>query len=112
MVVRMPEISPQHTLNVARGEHQTVIALSGEIDTANSTEVADSIRDELVHGPVVLDLSELSFMDSSGLKMLAELVRDAKESGASLRIDADLSPLVRRVLEITGMLGLLPIEGA
>ncbi len=89
-----------------------MVSLSGEIDTANSTEVADSVRDELFHGPVVLDLSELSFMDSSGLKMLAELVRDAKESDASLRIGADMSPLVRRVLEITGMLELLPIEGA
>lgn len=104
-------MSPQHTLRSLRRDHQTVIALYGEIDTSNADEVADAVRDGLAVGPVLLDLSELSFMDSSGLRMLAELVRDAQESGWSLAIGSDLSPMVRRVLVITGMLELLPIQG-
>jgi anti-sigma B factor antagonist len=104
-------MSPQHTLSTLRGDHRTVIALYGEVDTANADEVADAVRDELADRPVKLDLSELSFMDSSGLRMLAELVRDASESAWLLTIGSDLPPMIRRLLEMTGMLELLPIEG-
>jgi len=104
-------MSPQHTLSTFRGDHRTVIALFGEVDTANADEVANAVRYELADGPVQIDLSELSFMDSSGLRMLAELVREATESGWTLTIGRDLSSMVRRLLETTGMLELLPIEG-
>jgi hypothetical protein len=38
------------------------------------------------------------------------VVRDAQESGWSLTIGRDLAPMVRRLLEITGMLDMLPLD--
>lgn len=107
----MPETYPQHSLSKVGGEHHTILLLAGEIDIANADEVATAVREELAAGPVLLDLSGLSFIDSSGLRMLVELVRDAQESGWSLTIGGDLHPNVRRLLEITGMLEMLPLDG-
>jgi anti-anti-sigma factor len=109
LLALVSETTPQHSLSTARGESRTVLALAGEIDTANVDEVAGVVREELSTGPVLFDLSGLSFIDSSGLRMLAELVRDSKESGWSLTIGRDLPPMVRRVLEMTGMLEMLPL---
>jgi anti-anti-sigma factor len=107
----VPETYPQHSLSKVSGERQTILGLAGEIDIANVDAVADDVRRELAAGPVLLDLSGLSFIDSSGLRMLVALVRDADESGWSLTIGRDLNPMVRRLLEITGMLDLLPLQG-
>jgi anti-anti-sigma factor len=104
-------MTPQHTLSIAYGETRTVVALAGEIDTANADEVAEAVREELSAGPVLFDLSQVSFIDSSGLRMLAELVRDAQETGWSLSIGSDLAPMLRRLLELTGMLEMLPLDG-
>jgi anti-sigma B factor antagonist len=105
-------MTPQHTLTKVSGVAQTVLALTGEIDIANVDEVAESVRAELAAGPVLVDLAELSFIDSSGLRMLAELVRDSREAGWSLTIGRDLTQAVRRLLEITGMIELLPFAGS
>jgi anti-sigma B factor antagonist len=107
----VPETYPQHTVSKVGGEGHTTVGLAGEIDIANADEVARAVRQELATGPVLLDLSALSFIDSSGLRMLVELVRDARESGWSLRIRCEFDPMVRRLLEITGMLKVLPLEG-
>jgi anti-sigma B factor antagonist len=92
-------------------ERRTILTLAGEVDIANVDEVADEVREELALGPVLLDLSELSFIDSSGLRMLAHLVFDAQESGWALTIGRDMAAQVRRLLEMTGMLELLPLDG-
>jgi len=92
-------------------ERRTILTLAGEVDIANVDEVADEVREELASGPVLLDLSELSFIDSSGLRMLAHLVFDAQESGWALTIGRDMAAQVRRLLEMTGMLELLPLDG-
>jgi anti-anti-sigma factor len=111
LFISVPETYPQHSLSKVSGEHHTTLGLIGEVDIANVDEVAGAVRDELAAGPVLLDLSELSFIDSSGLRMLVELVRNAEESGWSLTIGSDMNPMVRRLLEITGMLGMLPLDG-
>jgi anti-anti-sigma factor len=107
----VPETYPQHTVSKVGGERHTTVGLAGEIDIANADEVGRGVREELAAGPVLLDLSALSFIDSSGLRMLVELIRDAEESGWSLTIGREFDPMVRRLLEITGMLGMLPLEG-
>ena len=112
-IVRVvPETYPQHRISKVRGARHTILMLAGEVDIANADGVAEAVRAELASGPVLLDLSELSFIDSCGLRMLVSLVRDAEESGWSLTIGRDLAPMVRRLLEITGMLEMLPLDAA
>ncbi len=88
----------------------TVIAVAGELDIAHSDELLAGLREQLGRGPVRLDLGELTFMDSSGVRLLDTLLRDVQAEGWTLTIAPALRPAVRRVLELTGMLALLPFE--
>jgi anti-anti-sigma factor len=91
---------------------QTTISLAGELDPATSPQLQARLV-ELAEDPavtsVVLDLSQISFLDSSGLRALVA-------GNEALRArDADLvlrgpSPNIRRILEVTGMGELIKVE--
>jgi anti-sigma B factor antagonist len=85
----------------------SIISVSGELDisTARALEVAvASIIDEHPQR-LVFDLSGLRFMDSAGVAVLIGAA--AKVTAIHLR---NPSPIVRRVVEVTGLSGVLPIE--
>lgn len=103
--------SNPYSLKRVRTDGRTLLALSGEIDIATVDEVAAAVRDELATGPVTLDMSELSFMDSSGLRMLIDLLREADGSGRTLLIGNELHQNVRRLLNMSGIIDMLPFEG-
>ncbi len=68
-----------------------------------------AVREELVLAPVLLDLRGVAFMDSSGLRALDALVRHGHETAGVLRIAPELSDGVLQVLELTGMMEILPL---
>jgi anti-anti-sigma factor len=79
-----------------------VIAVSGDVDMTSAPALADAIDvvgDRIRR--VIVDLSAVMFLDSSGLNALVRGKRalDAKEIG--LRVVAPVDSVVRRVLEIT-----------
>lgn len=76
--------------------------VSGEFDLAATTEVADAIRPHL-DGLLVVDLSEVTFLDSSGVRCLSDLRAEAGELGGRLELGA-LSPRARAVLDLLGRL--------
>jgi anti-sigma B factor antagonist len=85
----------------------TVIEAVGEIDVA----VAPAMREMLDRAPssrVVFDLRRVSFMDASGLGVLAAAWRRATSMGGAVRL---LSPDkgITRILEITHLDGVLPV---
>jgi anti-anti-sigma factor len=58
-------------------------------------------------GDVVLDLSDVSFMDSSGLGVLMAGSQMFSDGGGGLRVSSRLVPQVRRLLELTGVIDVL-----
>jgi anti-anti-sigma factor len=96
--------------SVTRDDARTVLHVSGEIDLGNARALGDQVREHLADAPVFLDLRGVSFMDSSGVRMLDTLAGQAQEAGWTLRVGTELSDQVRRVLEMTGMMGALPME--
>jgi anti-sigma B factor antagonist len=82
------------------------ITVLGEIDLANAQEFREHVSADLADDAeiVVLDLTEVSFIDSSGLKAL--LYAKAQD-GNRLRLIP--SPALLRLLEITGLHEHLPI---
>ncbi len=84
------------------------LSLSGELDLA----VADRLRSRLqqlarAHATVILDLSDLQFIDSTGLHVLITNFNQASRNGWQLRIDPNLTSPVRRVVEIIGIAHIL-----
>lgn len=86
------------------GKETAVLSLAGELDVANVAQVREAAL-KLLAGDIkrlVVDLSSLEYIDSSGLGVLIGLHKRQKESGGTLAI-AGARPRVRRVLEITGL---------
>ena len=80
------------------------IALSGELDIATVDQLSARIdRLSAAAGErLVIDLSAVSFMDSSGLRVLIAANRDAAAGGYELVVVTGDSP-AKRVLELTRM---------
>ena len=99
------------SLDVAAGEDgQTIVAVAGELDLANADRFAIAVAEQLSRGPVLVDLSGLTFMDSAGVRAVDAMLRSASEHGNELRVAPDMPASVVQVLELTGMMGLLRIE--
>ena len=86
----------------ARGG-EAVLALAGELDIQTMPAVARRLAEVLEHQPrrLVFDLRELSFMDSSGLRVFV-LAHKQLAAGSRLVVRAP-NQLIRRMLEITGL---------
>jgi anti-anti-sigma factor len=56
--------------------------------------------------PAVIHLAGVAFLDCAGVDILAAVYNTAAQSGCSLRV-LHPQPIVRRVLEVTGLLGVL-----
>ena len=92
-----------------------MLSVQGEHDvyTAPSlTEQVEGLIDERV--PFVIDLTPATFVDSSVLRVLLEARRMAEEEGVgfAVALDQDDSGAVRRVLEVTGLIPVLPVHPA
>ena len=83
--------------------------ISGELDIVSVERLKGAVDDLLAHPParLDLDLSGLAFMDSSGLALLLSL---ANRLGP-LRVFG-ASALIRRVIEATGLTGVLQLQDA
>jgi anti-anti-sigma factor len=82
-----------------------VAHLSGEIDVANAAELFSTVRAG-GDGGVVVDLSDVSFVDSSALNQLVLLHNDIE-----LRIVAPAGTPPSRLLELTGLVQVFQIYG-
>ena len=89
---------------------RTVVAARGELDLAVAAGFTSLVRDRLVEGPVLVDLREVVFLDSAGVRSLNTLLHESEEHGWSLGLCAGLHANVVQILEITGMMGVLPLE--
>jgi anti-sigma B factor antagonist len=81
-----------------------VVVLSGEVDLALAPALREAV-DALIaerRARIVLDLEQVSFMDSSGLGVLVYGMRRAGALGGMLRLAAP-GEQVRRLLELTGL---------
>jgi anti-anti-sigma factor len=89
-------------------ERHAVVALRGELDLAGAGQLRARLRTacEENEGRVVLELSELAFVDSTGLAILVEYHEKTRVAGGRLTLVAP-QPAVVRVLRITGLHELL-----
>jgi anti-sigma B factor antagonist len=84
-----------------------IVTVSGELDASNAALLEDAIAPTVAKQPelLVFDLSLLRFMDSAGIAVLVGVA--AKVNSVQLR---NPSGVVRRVIELTGLSGVLRIE--
>ena len=101
---------PVFSVDVRAGAACTEVEVAGELDLATVDEFLRAILGGLATGAVLLDLRRVTFMDSAGVRALNAALRESAERGRSLRVSGGMQAGVVQVLEMTGMLGLLPVE--
>jgi anti-sigma B factor antagonist len=88
---------------------ETVVALSGELDVASSQGFTEQLISLIEGGTteLVIDLAQLAFIDSTGLSAILQANR--KLGGKGQLVLREPTPLVRQVLEVTGLTAALRI---
>ena len=88
------------------------ITLSGEIDQHGAREMMRQLDDAIatrLPAHLVLDLSGVTYMDSSGNAVLLRTLRQMEQIGGSLRVTA-IPTQARRVLDAAGVGRLITLE--
>lgn len=104
--------SPSQLEIVERSGPAAAARLSGDLDIVTS----DDVKRELVelvdagHSTLALDLSDVGFVDSSGLGVLVAVHRHAEARGGQFVVRST-PPQVRRLFEITRLGDLLTVDG-
>jgi anti-anti-sigma factor len=91
-------------------EGTIVVRIIGDLDLATSPRVDDTLSSAAA-AHVVIDLAGCTFLDSSGVRVLVEAVRDAPERGRRVSLVATDTG-IRRVLEITGVDTMVPVHSS
>jgi len=88
---------------------KATVRFRGELDIATADQAYAYLRDVVDNqdGPVMMNLSELSFCDAAGLGVLARVAGHARRSGRSLKLTA-ARPSLLRIMRITGMAEAFP----
>ena len=97
---------PSFELGVDNGDDRVTFTPRGELDLATAPELEDKVLGAVREGGrvVVLDLRELTFMDSTGVRTIVAAHQVAEETGNELRVvRPQRESAVSRVIEISGI---------
>ena len=92
-------------ITVTSRDNATTIVLSGEIDHHGARTMMGQLEDAIASrlpSRLILDLSGVTFMDSSGIAVLLRALRQMEQIGGTLRVTA-IPVQARRVLDAAGV---------
>jgi anti-sigma B factor antagonist len=96
--------------DVEQEDDLMVVTVEGDIDLQHSVRFQQEALELLGRGPrrIILDLSGVSYMDSSGLASLVKVQSRCRKENLELRL-AGLNPRVQGLLEITRLASVFEI---
>ena len=97
---------PSFELVIDTGEDRVTFTPRGELDLATAPELEEKVLAAVTDGTrtVVLDLRELTFMDSTGVRTIVAAHQVSEQSGNELRVvRPPRESAVSRVIEISGI---------
>jgi anti-anti-sigma factor len=104
------------SMSVTVDDGRAAVFVFGEVDMASAPVLRVALRDALartrrddVDGPIVIDLSHLTFMDARGLGVLADAARRARMRGGEIVL-RDPNRLLLRALHVTGLSDVRRVE--
>jgi len=91
-------------IRVRRNGQRWVAELSGELDFSTSERLRAELRDLIEEGAraLVIDMSGLALIDSTGLGVLVGVLKRVLQHGGTLTLRAP-RPAARKVFDITGL---------
>ena len=100
-------------ISVTAEPTHTLVTLAGECDLHTGRQLRDVLTSEVSRGTrrMILDLSELTFMDSTGMQVLLSVRTVLNVRGGILALVAP-QPVVARILQLTGADQYIPVYGS
>lgn len=95
----------QMTIDDNIEDERAVITVSGEVDVYTAPTLREHILNALNDGvsTIVVDLSSVSFMDSTGLGVLVGGLKRLRQTGGSLHVVCDSEPVLK-IFRVTGLM--------
>lgn len=91
---------PRDTKDLTEIEDKLVVRLAGEVDLEHCLDVRALLLDAVARGKdLLVDLSEVTYLDSSGIASLIETLQAAAGNGTALKLFS-ANPQIWRVLEL------------
>lgn len=96
---------------LTRGEHRgvPVLVVAGEVDVDTCWQLHEELASTLSEGDVIIDMSDVAFIDSSGLNVLVSGHRQARDSKHRMVLSGS-SPRVLDMLEVTRLATLFSLH--
>lgn len=92
-------------MNITEREQNgvSVFVLDGRVDSEGAVDLDLALQTAVTEGKhkMILDMSQVRYINSAGLRTLADILTQNKENGGDL-ILVDLNPKVQRVFQIIG----------
>lgn len=98
-------------VSVAEVDGVPVVSISGEVDVATAPILRDRLQELAAGGAstVVVDLHQMTFLDSTGLGVLVGALKRCREGGGELCLVAP-QPRILKLLDITGLMGVFSLH--
>jgi len=81
----------------------TIFVLDGRVDSEGAVDLDMALRAAVEEGKhkLILDMSQVRYINSAGLRTLADILTENRNAGGDLRLVA-LNPKVQRIFQIIG----------
>jgi anti-sigma B factor antagonist len=98
-------------VDVSRSDGRVLVAVDGELDLATAPQLREALATAPEEGEteIILDLTRLEFIDSTGLSVLVMAFTRTRAAGGSIVL-RNPSQSVMRILEITGLVSVFTVE--
>jgi anti-sigma B factor antagonist len=106
----IPAMTTQLEFDLSEVGAADLVTVRGELELASAFALATRFSEVVEErtGSLIVDLSDLSFMDSTGLNVLLTAFRRLRKRGRAMAVVCPPGP-VRRVFELTRMLETLSV---
>lgn len=106
----LPAIPP-FRITAASIDGATYLTVGGELDIHTAPKLEQALAEEAAKGgTLILDMEALTFVDSTGIRLLLLSWQESQRDGFVLRLTRGSDP-VMRALELVGLLDELPFLG-
>lgn len=85
-----------------------VVSVNGSIDALTVVELNQFVTSQITNGNsrLVIDLGQVDFMSSAGLRAILALFKQSRQNGGDLRLAAP-QPGIEKVLKLSGFLNII-----
>jgi anti-anti-sigma factor len=97
-------------IETRKQENATVVSVTGKMDAVSSPELEKELSQLMAEGEknFVVDLAELDYISSAGLRIILATAKRLKEKEGKILL-ASLKDMVKEVFEISGFSAIIPI---